>query len=122
MVQLYMVIITSELVQARNALEVVLSFPLRSYLVLKGQHMGAIIIDKGTAIRTIVLAIALINQFLAAFGLTKIPGTTDEQILVISTIFTGASAVVAWFKNNYVTAKGIQQKEVLKKNGLTKVK
>jgi SPP1 family holin len=68
------------------------------------------------------LAIALINQFLAAFGLTKIPGTTDEQILVISTIFTGASAAVAWFKNNYVTAKGIQQKEVLKKNGLTKVK
>ena len=122
MVQLYMVIITSELVQARNALEVVLSFPLRSYLVLKGQRMGAIIIDKGTAIRTIVLAIALINQFLAAFGLTKIPGTTDEQILVISTIFTGASAVVAWFKNNYVTAKGIQQKEVLKENGLTKVK
>ena len=54
------------------------------------------------------MAIALINQFLAAFGLTKIPGTTDEQILVISTIFTGASAVVAWFKNNYVTAKGIE--------------
>ena len=81
-----------------------------------------IIIDKGTAIRTIVLAIALVNQFLAAFGLTEIPGTTDEQILVISTIFTAASAVVAWFKNNYVTVKGMKQKEVLKKNGLTKVK
>jgi len=84
--------------------------------------MGAIIIDKGTAIRTIVLAIALVNQFLAAFGLTEIPGTTDEQILVISTIFTAASAAVAWFKNNYVTTKGKKQKEVLKKNGLTKVK
>ena len=52
------------------------------------------------------MAIALINQFLAAFGLTEIPGTTDDQILVISTIFTAASAVVTWFKNNYVTAKG----------------
>ena len=91
-------------------------------MLLVGQHREGITIDKGSAIRTIVLVIALINQFLTAFGLTTIPGTTDEQILVISTIFTAASAVVAWFKNNYVTVKGIKQKEVLKKNGLTKVK
>ena len=91
-------------------------------MLLVGQLREGITIDKGSSIRSIVLVIALINQFLTAFGLTTIPGTTDEQILVISTIFTAASAVVAWFKNNYVTAKGIKQKEVLKKNGLTKVK
>ncbi|MCA1184798.1 phage holin, partial [Bacillus licheniformis] len=28
--------------------------------------------------------------------------------------------LVAWFKNNYVTGKGKQQKEVLKQKGLTK--
>ena len=85
-------------------------------------RMGEMDIDRGTLIRTIVLALALINQFLTAFGLTKIPGTTDEQILVISTIFTSVTAIIAWFKNNYLTAKGLKQKEVLQKNGLTKSK
>ncbi|WP_375162375.1 phage holin [Bacillus sp. V3B] len=42
--------------------------------------------DKGTVIRTIVLAIALINQFLTAFRLTMIPRITKEQILVLSTV------------------------------------
>ncbi len=81
-----------------------------------------LIIDRGTVIRSIVLAIALINQFLTAFGLTKIPGTSEEQILVISTIFTAVTAIIAWFKNNYLTAKGKKQKEVLQKNSLTNVK
>ena len=85
-------------------------------------QMGEMDIDKGTFIRTIVLAVALINQFLTAFGLTKIPGTSDEQILVVSTIFTTVTAIIAWFKNNYLTAKGKKQKEVLQKNGLTNVK
>jgi SPP1 family holin len=84
--------------------------------------MGEMDIDRGTLIRTIVLALALINQFLTAFGLTRIPGTSDEQILVISTIFTAVTAIIAWFKNNYLTAKGKKQKEVLQKNGLTNAK
>ncbi|MBU5214972.1 phage holin [Heyndrickxia oleronia] len=78
--------------------------------------------DKGTIIRTIVLAIALINQFLTGFGLYKIPGTEDEQTAVISSIFTFITASIAWFKNNYVTAKGKKQKEILKKEGLMKSK
>jgi SPP1 family holin len=85
-------------------------------------QMGEMDIDKGTYIRTIVLAVALINQFLTAFGLTKIPGTSDEQILVVSTIFTTVTSIIAWFKNNYLTAKGKKQKEVLQKNGLTNAK
>lgn len=84
--------------------------------------MEAMDIDRGTLIRTIVLAVALMNQFLTSFGLTKIPGTTDQQILVISTVFTSVTAIIAWFKNNYLTAKGIKQKEVLQKNGLTNAK
>ena len=84
--------------------------------------MGGNVIDRGTVIRTIVLALALINQFLTAFGLTKIPGTSDEQILVVSTIITSVTTIIAWFKNNYLTVKGKKQKEVLQKNGLTNVK
>ncbi|BAM99162.1 hypothetical protein [Bacillus phage PM1] len=76
--------------------------------------------DNGTIIRTIVLIIAVVNQFLVSAGLYEIPGTAEEQTLFISTIFTTITTAVAWFKNNYVTAKGKQQKEVLKKNGLAK--
>ncbi|MBB6446860.1 phage holin [Bacillus benzoevorans] len=78
--------------------------------------------DKGTKIRTIVLAVALLNQFLTAFGFSTIPGTSEEQYLFISTVFTAVTSITAWFKNNYVTAKGVKQKEVLQKHGLTKVK
>jgi SPP1 family holin len=84
--------------------------------------MGENVIDRGTMIRTIVLTLALINQFLTAFGLTKIPGTSDEQILVVSTIITSVTAIIGWFKNNYLTVKGKKQKEVLQKNGLTNAK
>lgn len=76
--------------------------------------------DKGTLIRTIVLVIALINQFLVAFSLNPVPGNEDIWYDVISTILTAAASAWAWFKNNYVTVKGKKQKEVLKKNGLTK--
>lgn len=76
--------------------------------------------DRGTLIRTIVLALALINQFLIAAGLNPIPGTEEVWGEVISTVFTAAIAAWSWFKNNYVTAKGKKQKEVLKKEGLTK--
>lgn len=78
--------------------------------------------DKGTSIRTIVLAIALVNQFLVSAGLYSIPGTEESQTLFISSVFTFAASAVAWFKNNYVTYKGKQQKEILKQNNLTKAK
>lgn len=76
--------------------------------------------DQGTLIRTIVLIIAVVNQFLVSAGLYEIPGTAEEQTLFISTIFTTIATAVAWFKNNYITHKGKQQKEVLKERGLTK--
>jgi len=76
--------------------------------------------DKGTLIRTIVLFIALLNQILVSCGLYKIPGTAEQQTEVLSTLFTLVTSVIAWFKNNYVTAKGKKQKEVLKQQNLTK--
>ena len=78
--------------------------------------------DKGTIIRTAVLIIALVNQFLIAAGLNPIPGSEAVWGEVIATTFTIVVAVIAWFKNNYVTAKGKKQKEVLKDKGLTKAK
>ncbi|MCM3216251.1 phage holin [Niallia taxi] len=78
--------------------------------------------DRGTLIRTLVLAIALVNQVLVSVGLYEIPGTSEEWTNILTNAFTVISAAVAWFKNNYVTAKGKMQKEVLKANNLTKAK
>ncbi|MCM3365343.1 phage holin [Bacillus safensis] len=83
--------------------------------------------DKGTVIRTVLLFMALINQTLIIFGKPVLP-IEDDQItsladtlyLAGSMIFTIATTLAAWFKNNYVTDKGKQQKEVLKQKGLAK--
>ena len=76
--------------------------------------------DKGTLIRTVVLVIALVNQFLVTAGLNPIPGSETLWGEVVTMIFTGFAAAVAWFKNNYVTWKGKRQKEVLARNNLIK--
>ncbi|MEC0715337.1 phage holin [Bacillus licheniformis] len=84
-------------------------------------------LDKGTVIRTVLLFIALANQTLIMFGKSALPISEDQVntladalYLAGSTIFTIVTTLVAWFKNNYVTGKGKQQKELLKQKGLTK--
>ncbi|XNN69515.1 phage holin [Bacillus pumilus] len=83
--------------------------------------------DKGTVIRTVLLFMALVNQTLIIFGKPVLPIEEDQitslaetLYLAFSMIFTIVTTLVAWFKNNYVTDKGKQQKEVLKQKGLTK--
>ncbi|MFP7340354.1 phage holin [Bacillus safensis] len=83
--------------------------------------------DKGTVIRTVLLFMALINQTLILFGKPILPISEDQVTSLAETlylagsmIFTIATTLAAWFKNNYVTDKGKQQKEVLKQKGLTK--
>ncbi|MBU8727714.1 phage holin [Bacillus pumilus] len=83
--------------------------------------------DKGTVIRTVLLFMALINQALILFGKPILPISEDQVTslaetlyLAFSMIFTIATTLVTWFKNNYVTEKGKQQKEILKQKGLSK--
>ncbi|GLF85302.1 holin [Bacillus safensis] len=83
--------------------------------------------DKGTVLRTVLLFMALINQALILFGKPILPISEDQVTSVAETlylagsmIFTIATTLAAWFKNNYVTDKGKQQKEVLKQKGLAK--
>lgn len=85
--------------------------------------------DKGTVIRTVLLLVAFANQGTAVFGKEALPFNNDEVSSFIemlyyvgSFILTAVVALIAWFKNNYVTSKGHQQKEVLKANNLTKTK
>lgn len=65
-------------------------------------------ITAGTIARTIVLLLALANQVLSAFGVQAIP-IEDEQVnLIVSTMWTVVSAVIAWWKNNSFTRAAIK--------------
>jgi SPP1 family holin len=77
-------------------------------------------VDRGTLIRSFVLFVALINQTLVIFGKSPLPLDSElvEQFVAIT--FTVVSSLIAWFKNNYITEKGKQQRKTLENNGLTK--
>lgn len=64
-------------------------------------------IKADTIIRTIVLAIALINQILAFAGKDTIPITEDEVYQGVTLVFTAGAAVWAWWKNNSFTGPAI---------------
>lgn len=68
----------------------------------------------GTITRTIILALALINQLLTSFGYSVIPLEDETVTELISTAFTVVSAVIAWWKNNSFTKAAITADETLK--------
>lgn len=69
--------------------------------------------SKGTIIRTVILALALINQILVTTGHSVIE-ISDEQITeLLSLMFTVASAGVAWWKNNSFSKEAIKADEYL---------
>ncbi len=61
-----------------------------------------------TIARTIVLFLALINQFLAVFGKEALPFANDEVYQLVSLIATFATSAVAWWKNNSFTKAAIK--------------
>lgn len=70
-------------------------------------------ISKGTIARTIVLALALINQVLTAMGYNVINIANEDINTLISTIFTIVSAVTAWWKNNSFTQAAIEADKLM---------
>ena len=71
-------------------------------------------IKKETIIRTVILALALINQILTSTGNSIIP-ISDEQITeLISLGFTVGASLWAWWKNNSFTKNAIEADKVLK--------
>lgn len=66
---------------------------------------GKFSMDKATVIRTLVLVVALANQFLVAFGLSPFPFTAQEIEVGLSYTFTVIATLWAWWKNNSVTAE-----------------
>lgn len=71
-------------------------------------------ISEGTWARTIVLALALINQLLTATGHSPINVADEDVNLLVSTIFTIVAAIVAWWKNNSFTKPAIEADKHMK--------
>lgn len=65
-------------------------------------------VTAGTIVRTIVLALALVNQCFSMAGHSPLP-IQDEQVEVIVTnTWTVVAALLAWWKNNSFTQAALE--------------
>ena len=71
-------------------------------------------ITAGTLSRTIILALALINQILSATGHPVLPIEDAQVETLVSTAWTVIAALIAWWKNNSFTAAAKAGDEVMK--------
>lgn len=60
--------------------------------------------EKGTIIRTILVAVALINQCLVLAGKNTLPFTNDEIDMFLTGAFSVITTLIAWWKNNNFTS------------------
>ncbi len=70
-------------------------------------------IDKLTIMRTMLLVVALTNQFLAVAGKSPLPIEDSQIELLVSTTWTLTIAIWSWWKNNSFTQNAIEAQEVL---------
>ncbi len=63
---------------------------------------------KETVIRTVVLAIALINQVLTVFGKNPLPFSNEALYEAFSLAATAGASLWAWWKNNSFTAEAVE--------------
>ncbi|HEF5239109.1 TPA: phage holin [Bacillus cereus] len=71
--------------------------------------------DAASISRYVVLVIAVINSVLNLVGYQTIDDKITNDLVAV---ITGAFALYMAWKNNYLSNKGIQQKDVLEKNNL----
>lgn len=76
-------------------------------------------ISTETIIRTIVLAIALVNQVLTSMGKNPLPFAEDTIYELVTLLVTIGASAWAWWKNNSFTKAAIEADEYMKhlKNG-----
>ncbi len=55
---------------------------------------------KATIVRTVLLALALVNQVLTALGYQVLPLSDETVAELIGVSFTVVTALIAWWKNN----------------------
>ena len=64
-------------------------------------------VSKGTILRTVVLLIALVNQFLTICGWNPLPFSEDAVYEGASLVWTAGASLWAWWKNNSFTPEAI---------------
>ncbi|WP_407350040.1 phage holin [Lactococcus garvieae] len=65
-------------------------------------------IDAGTVTRTLILALALLNQLLTSTGHAVLQIDDATVTNTVTSLFTIGSAIWAWWKNNSVTQNAIE--------------
>lgn len=70
--------------------------------------------SKSTIARTLILALALVNQLLSAVG--RSPIQLDDATIsdAVSVCFTIVAAVIAWWKNNSFTQPALKADAFMK--------
>lgn len=71
-------------------------------------------ISKETWLRTVVLAVALVNQLLTAWGKNPLPFGDEAIYEGLSAVVTTVAGLWAWWKNNSFTAAALAADEVLR--------
>lgn len=71
-------------------------------------------ISTGTITRTIILALALINQILTVTGVSPIPLENETITELISTGALVIASLVTWWKNNSFTRNAIRADKTFK--------
>ncbi len=71
-------------------------------------------ITAGTLARTIILALALVNQILSATGHPVLPIEDAQVETLVSTAWTVIAALIAWWKNNSFTSAAKAGDEIMK--------
>lgn len=71
-------------------------------------------ITAGTIARTIILALALINQVLSVTGHPVLPIEDAQVETLVTTGWTVVAALIAWWKNNSFTSAAKAGDEVMK--------
>ena len=71
-------------------------------------------ITSGTIARTIILALALVNQLLSVTGHAVLPIEDAQVETLVSTIWTVVAACVAWWKNQSFTPEAIEADAIMK--------
>ena len=66
-----------------------------------------------TIARTVILAVALINQVLAILGKNKLPFADEDIYQIVTLLFTIVSSAWAWWKNNSLSKNAIKADEYL---------
>lgn len=82
-------------------------------------------ISKETIVRTVVLAVTLLNTILTQFNKNPLPFSESDIYQIISTICTVSATIWAWWKNNSFTKEAIEAdryKDELKKNKKSNIK